>query len=190
MAVIRISRDFWTLWSLVSFSSVLRPPRTWRSFGRNILFAITWTFASQTAVVADKPKGLYFSGQLIELDAAKHTFTIRNKNKELVFTIDPARCDITVDGSVTQRSLRFAHIGDAVIGKLSTKEAKPFVTWVEFTRKPQLGKPVPGRPGYILSPYLPKWPQPGYHAEAMDARQVGHGDMVFDEVSGKIFLVP
>jgi hypothetical protein len=105
-----------------------------------ILFAITWTFASQTAVASDKPKGLYFSGRLIELDAAKHIFTIRSKNKELVFTIHPARCDITVDGSITHRSLRFAHIGDAVMGKLSTKEAKPFVTWVEFTRKTAAGQ--------------------------------------------------
>src|SRR6266446_2980937 len=75
-----------------------------------------------------KTEELYFSGRLIELDAAKHSFPIRRRKKELVFTIDPSRCDITVDSSISERSLRFAHIGDAIIGELSTKESKPFVT--------------------------------------------------------------
>ncbi len=139
---------------------------------------------------AGKPEKLYFSGRLIEVDAAKHTFVIRSRNKELVFAVDVGRCNITVDGSVTQRSLRFARVGDAVLGKLSLKEAKPFVSWVEFTRHPQEGKAVAGKPGYILSPYLPRWPQPGYHSEAMDARQLKSGDMVMDDGTGKIFLVP
>ena len=112
------------------------------------------------------------------------------QEKELVFTIEPQRCDITVDGSMAERNLKFAHIGDAVIGEVSLKEAKPYVSWVEFTHKPQVGKAVPGRPGYILSPYLPKWPEPWHHAEAMDARQLAHGDMVLDDLTGKIFLVP
>ena len=158
-----------------------------------ILFAIALTLASAftpATVAAEKPEKLYFSGRLIELNATKHTFTVRNGNKELVFTIDPARCDITVDGSIIRRSLKFARIGDAVMGKLSLKEAKPYVAWVEFTHKPQVGKAVPEQPGYILSPYLPTWPQPGYHAEAMDARQLAHGAMVYDEISGKVFLVP
>lgn len=158
-----------------------------------ILFAIALTlagaFTSATAA-ADKPEELYFSGRLIELDAAKHTFTVRSRNKELVFTIDPSRCDITADGSIIRRSLKFARIGDAVMGELSLKEAKPYVAWVEFTHKPLVGKAVPKQPGYIFSPYLPTWPQPGYHAEAMDARHLAHGDMVYDDVSGKIFLVP
>lgn len=138
----------------------------------------------------EKPEELYFSGRLIELDAAHHTFIIRSKKKELVFTIDPHRCDITVDGSISERSLRFARIGDTVIGELSLKEAKPYVTWVEFTHKPQVGKPIPDRPGYIRSPYLPKSPRPGAHSDAMDARRLAHGDMVLDDLSGKIFLVP
>ena len=87
-------------------------------------------------------KNSIFQGELIELDAAKHTFTVRNGNKELVFAIDPPRCDITVDGSIIRRSLKFARIGDAVMGKLSLKEAKPYVAWVEFTHKPQVGKAI------------------------------------------------
>ena len=158
-----------------------------------ILFAIALTLASAftpATVAAEKPEKLYFSGRLIELDAAKHTFTVRNGNKELVFTIDPPRCDITVDGSIIRRSLKFARIGDAVMGKLSLKEAKPYVAWVEFTHKPEVGRAVLEQPGYILSPYLPQWPQPRYHPEAMDARQLAHGAMVYDEISGKVFLVP
>jgi hypothetical protein len=153
-----------------------------------VLLALIASFSS--LAVAEKLKELYFSGKLIELDAAKHTFTVRNGNKNLVFTIDPSRCDITVDGSIIRRSLKFARIGDAVMGKLSLKEAKPYVAWVEFTHKPQVGKGVAEQPGYILSPYLPTWPQPGYHAEAMDARQLAHGAMVYDQISGKVFLVP
>jgi hypothetical protein len=65
-------------------------------------------FASHPVAANDKPRELYFSGRLIELDAAKHTFTIRNGKKDLVFTIVPQRCDITVDGSMTERNLRFA----------------------------------------------------------------------------------
>ena len=170
------------------------PARAFRPKSIFILLAIASTlagaFTASTARAAEKAEKLYFSGRLIELDAARHTFVIRSRKKELVFTIDPQRCDITVNGSISERTLRFAQIGDAVMGKVSLKEAKPVVTWVEFTRKPQVGKPVPGRPGYIVSPYLPKWPQPGYHAEAMDARQLAHGDMVLDDISGKIFLVP
>ena len=147
-------------------------------------------FIPGTARAAGKPEKLYFSGRLIELNPAKHTFTIRSGKKELVFTIEPQRCNITVDGSISERNLKFARIGDAVMGGLSLKEARPYVTWVEFTRKPQIGKPVPGRPGFILSPYLPKWPEPWHHAEAMDARQLAKGDMVLDDLSGKIFLVP
>ena len=41
---------------------------------------------------------------------------------------NPQRCDITVDGSMTERNLRFARIGDAVMDELSLKEAKPYVT--------------------------------------------------------------
>ena len=100
-------------------------------------------FASHPVAANDKPGELYFSGRLIELNAAKHTFAIRNGKKELVFTIEPQRCDTTVDGSMTERNLRFARIGDAVMGELSLKEAKPYVTGVEFARKPQLGKPLP-----------------------------------------------
>jgi len=100
-------------------------------------------FASHPVAANDKPGELYCSGRLIELNAAKHTFAIRNGKKELVLTIEPQRCDTTVDGSMTERNLRFARIGDAVMGELSLKEAKPYVTWAEFTRKPQLGKPVP-----------------------------------------------
>lgn len=143
-----------------------------------------------TARADKKPEKLYFSGRLIEVDAAKHTFVIRSRNKELVFAVDVGRCNITVNGSISERSLRFARVGDAVLGKLSLREANPFVRWVEFTRQPQEGKAVAGKPGYILSPYLPRWPQPGYRSEAMDARQLKSGDMVLDDVSGKIFLVP
>jgi hypothetical protein len=138
----------------------------------------------------EKTEELYFSGRVIELDAAKHTFTIRSKKKELVFTIEPRRCNITVDGSVAEQTLKWARIGDAVLGELSLKEAKPYVSWVEFTHKPQVGKPVSKQPGFILSPYLPKWPEPWHHAEPMDARQLARGDMVLDDVTGKIFLVP
>ena len=95
-----------------------------------------------------------------------------------------------MDGSIIRRSLKFARIGDAVMGKLSLKEAKPYVAWVEFTHKPQVGRAVPEQPGYILSPYLPKWPQPGYHAEAMDARQLAHGAMVLDESPARFSSSP
>lgn len=139
---------------------------------------------------AEKPEKLYFSGRLIELDAAKHTFTVRSRNKELVFTIEPGRCDITVNGSMTERSLKWARIGDAVMGKLSLKEARPYVSWVEFTRNPQVGKPVAGKPGFLLSPYLSRWPDPRNRQEPMDARTFAKGDMVYDEISGKVFLVP
>ena len=139
---------------------------------------------------AAKTKELYFSGLLIKVDPAKNTFIIRSIKKELVFEIDPHRCDITVNGSVTERSLKFAQPGDAVMGELSLRETKPYVTWVEFTRHPLVGRPVPNKPGFILSPYLPKWPDPTQYPEPMDARQLAHGDMVFDDTTGKVFLVP
>ena len=85
-------------------------------------------FASHPVTANEKPRELYFSGRLIELDAAKPTFAIRNGKKELVFTIEPQRCDITVDGSMTERNLRFARISDSVMRELSLKEAKLYVT--------------------------------------------------------------
>ncbi len=154
------------------------------------IFQLALLFLPSSLTAADKPEELYFSGKLSELDPAKHTFAIRSRNKELVFTIDVGRCDVTVNGSISERSLRFAKLGDAVLGELSLKSTKPFVLWVEFTRHPQVGKAVPGKPGYIRSPYLPRWPQPGYRAEEMDARQLKSGDMVMDDGTGKIFLVP
>jgi hypothetical protein len=158
-----------------------------------LIFAIiilTLTSALDAATPGEKTEELYFSGRLIELNAAKHTFTIRSKNKELVFAIDPRRCDITVDGSISERTLRWARVGDAVMGEVSLKEAKPYVTWVEFTHKPERGKPIPGKPGFILSPYMPRWPDPWHRPLPLDAQRLAHGDMVLDEITGKIFVVP
>lgn len=76
------------------------------------------------------------------------------------------------------------------MGELSIKEARPNVTCVEFTRHAQVGRAVTGKPGYILSPYLPRWPEVGYRAESMDARQLKSGDMILDNGTGKVFLIP
>ena len=106
---------------------------TFAIVGRNEIVPIALrlsddAFCIPPVTANEKPRELYFSGRLIELDAAKPTFAIRNGKKELVFTIEPQRRDITVDGSMTERNLRFARIGDALMGELSLKEAKPYVT--------------------------------------------------------------
>jgi len=99
------------------------------------------------AIGAEKTEELYFAGKLIELDAAKHTFTIRSRNKELVFTINPARCDITVNGSVSERACD-GHEWRRSHGRAIAERSEPYVTWVEFTHHPETGKPVAGKPGY------------------------------------------
>jgi hypothetical protein len=42
----------------------------------------------------------------------------------------------------------------------------------------------------VLSPYLPAWPGPWHHPLPVDTHGLLHGDMVLDDVTGKIFLVP
>lgn len=131
-----------------------------------------------------KPKSFYFTGRLIAVDPAARTFTIQAKKRALTFSIDVHHCWITRDGSMKERTLRWAKLGDAVMCKVKLIGGKAVVEWVEFTSKPEIGVPVPGKPGFVRSPYITTSRVP------MDVRNFPHGAMVMDDVVGKIFLVP
>ena len=51
------------------------------------------------------------------------------------------------------------------------------------TRSYPVGRPVPGKPGYVISPFSPN---SGY----VDVKGFNSGEQVKDPYSGKIFLVP
>lgn len=141
------------------------------------------TLACLLSVAADKaPAKFYFSGWLAEVHPQARTFTVRSKNKLLQFTVERHRTNITVDGSLAQNDIKWARVGDAVMGKVSLRERRPLLAWVEFTHKPAVARHIRGRPGFVVSPYD--------STAVFDARKYASGDMVLDERSDRIFLLP
>ena len=138
---------------------------------------------SSTRRADDKSDHFYFSGWLAEINPATHTFAVRNGHKLLQFTTIVSRTDISVDGRFSlQDSLKQARIGDAVMGRVSLAEARPYVEWLEFTHKPAYALPLKSKPGFVPSPYNP--------IATFDARTSSRGDMVLDDLTEKIFLIP
>lgn len=130
-----------------------------------------------------KPDRYYFSGWLVEMNPATRTFAVRSGRKVLQFTTDLRRTSITVDGRFSlQQSLRSARVGDAVMGRVSFKRSKPYLGWVTFTHKPAYGRKLQSKPGFVLSPYN--------LSAQFDVRKSARGDMVLDNLTEKIFLVP
>ncbi len=80
--------------------------------------------------------------------------------------------------------LKNARVGDAVIGRLSLAGATPIVDKLEFTADPRFGLPIPGKPGFIRTPYTSAVTTP------LDVRGYPRGAMVKDPASGKIILIP
>lgn len=141
------------------------------------------------ALAGEEEKTLEFQGTVAAVDLAGNTLTVRTRQKEFVFQVDPERCAIVKDGrdaAAPPPTLRNAVAGDSVVGNLIVERGKPVVTHLYLTTKPESGVLVPEKPGFIVSPYRSAPAGEG----AIDVRGYQRGSMLVDKASGKIFLVP
>lgn len=151
-----------------------------------VLFLASGIHSSARA--ADPPKAIDFAGWLTELDLKTNTIAVKGK-KVMVFAIDLQKCSIIRNGNgstgpMQWGGLKNARVGDAVIGRLSLAGPAPVVVRLEFTAQPRVGLPIPGKPGFIRTPYTSAVPTP------LDVRGYARGTMLKDPASGKIILVP
>ena len=142
------------------------------------------------AILLAETKNIEFQGRVTAIDVAAKTISIRARQKEFVFSIDPQRCKIVKEGQ--PGALSSAEVGDAVVGDLQTDESGPVVTRLFLTAKPETGVRVKEKPGFISSPYnLGDSPNPTTEGRgAIDVRGYQRGSMLVDYATGKIFLVP
>ncbi len=155
---------------------------------RGTLFFFAALLGTGIAFAAGEDKTVEFHGTVSALDLAANTITVRSREKDYVFQIDPQRCAIVKDGGTPSPGapapgLGSAQIGDTVVGILVVERAKPVVTQLYLTTKPETGVRVKEKPGFITSPYHPS-------GEAMDVRGYRRGSLLVDKAKGKIFLVP
>ena len=124
-----------------------------------LMLAIATPYSSVCA--GKKPDYVYVSGWLVEISVSTHTFTLRHGNKLLQFTTIPSRTNVTVDGRGSlQWSLGAARIGDAVMGKVSLEESRPYLDCVEFTHRPATAI----RPKFGLCPDITPYSTAGSNA--------------------------
>lgn len=149
-------------------------------------------------LAAEDARRVEFQGTVSSVEPEAQTITVRTRQKDFVFQIDPQRCTIIKDGAApappgaTAPALSSAQVGDSVVGHLVVEGEKPIVTRLYLTTKPEPGVRVNDKPGFIVSPYRPS-SSPGPAASgkgAIDVRGYRRGSMLVDEESGKIFLVP
>jgi len=153
-----------------------------------LLIVAAWLMES-SIILADT-KTVEFQGRVTAIDPAAKTISIRARQKEFVFNIDPQRCNIVKEGQ--PGTLSSAQVGDAVVGDLHGEESGPVVTRLFLTAKPETGARVKEKPGFISSPYNFVDPlSPATEGRgAIDVRGYQRGSMLVDHTSGKIFLVP
>ncbi len=107
----------------------------------------------------EKEKSVEFHGTVSAVDLGGKTLTVRARQKDFVFQIDPERCQIVKDGRAAEAAgapaptLSSAQIGDSVVGRLVVENDKPIVKKLYLTTTPEKGVRVPDKPGFIVSPY-------------------------------------
>jgi hypothetical protein len=154
----------------------------------SLLALVVW-LTRATLLLADTEK-IEFQGRVTAVDPAAKTISIRARQKEYVFSIDPQRCNIVKEG--LPGTLTSAQAGDAAVGHLQVEASGPVVTRLFLTAKPEPGVRVKEKPGFITSPYHSNEP-PSHTTEgrgAIDARGYQRGSMLVDQATGKIFLIP
>ena len=148
-----------------------------------LLIVAAWLMES-SLILADT-KTVEFQGCVTAIDSAAKTISIRARQKEFVFNIDPQRCNIVKEG-------QSGTLSSAQVGDLHGEESGPVVTRLFLTAKPETGVRVKEKPGFISSPYNfvdPLSPTTEGRG-AIDVRGYQRGSMLVDHTSGKIFLVP
>ncbi len=164
---------------------------------RPFIVSVFWLGAGITLAAEDASR-VEFQGTVSSVAPEEKTITVRTRQKDFVFQIDPQRCKIVKDGSAPDlrpapaSALSSAQIGDSVVGHFVVEREKPIVTRLYLTTKPETGVRVPEKPGFIVSPYrAASSPGPGATGKgAVDVRGYRRGSMLVDEESGRIFLVP
>ena len=153
------------------------------------LLVVTICLTGSEIVIADT-KDIEFQGRVTAVDPAARTISIRARQKEFVFSIDPQRCNIVKEG--LPNTLNSAQAGDAAVGHLQVEASGPVVTRLFLTAKPEPGVRVKEKPGFITSPYHSN-EAPSHSTEGrggIDARGYQRGSMLVDQATGKIFLIP
>ncbi len=161
------------------------------------IVSVFWLGAGLT-LAAEVAGTVEFQGTVSSVAREEKTITVRTRQKDFVFQIDPHRCRILKDGrspdlpDAQRPALSSAEVGDSVVGHFVVEREKPIVTRLYLTTKPETGVRVQEKPGFIVSPYRSA-SSPGPAAAgkgAIDVRGYRRGSMLVDEESGRIFLVP
>ena len=169
-------------------------------FLRGCLPVIVSVFGLGTGITpaAEVAGTVEFQGTVSSVAPEKKTITVRTRQKDFVFQIDPQRCRIVKVGGAPDlarapaSALSSAQVGDSVVGHFVVEREKPIVTRLYLTTKPEIGVRVQEKPGFIVSPYRSaSFLRPGATGKgAIDVRGYRRGSMLVDEESGRIFLVP
>ncbi len=162
-----------------------------------LLLIVFWLCTAINFATKDA-NSVEFQGTVSSVDPEKMTITVRTRQKDFVFQIDPQRSKVVKDGRPADlagshsSTLSRAQVGDSVVGHFVVEREKPIVTRLYLTTKPETGVRVREKPGFIVSPYRFASPpdQAAAGKGAIDVRGYRRGSMLVDEESGKIFLVP
>ncbi len=162
------------------------------------LWLIVFWLGTAINLAAGDVNSVEFQGTVSSVDPEKMTITVRTRQKDFVFQIDPQRCKIVKDGrapnfpGAAAPALSSAQVGDSVVGHFMVEREKPIVTRLYLTTKPETGVRVKEKPGFIVSPYRSASSSgPAATGKgAIDVRGYRRGSMLVDEESGRIFLVP
>ena len=162
-----------------------------------LILTVFWLSAGINLAAGDV-NSVEFQGTVSSVDPAEKTITVRTRQKDFVFQIDPQRCKIVKGGrsqdlpGAQAPTLSSAQVGDSVVGHLVVEKEKPIVTRLYLTTKPETGVRVKEKPGFIVSPYRFASPpdQAAAGRGAIDVRGYRRGSMLVDEDGGRIFLVP
>ncbi|MGI8956268.1 MAG: hypothetical protein ACR2II_05055 [Chthoniobacterales bacterium] len=163
----------------------------------HLLLTACFAFGIATAG-AEEEKTIEFQGTVSAVDPEAKTITIRARQKDFVFQIDPPRCNVVKDGKYPfipgsqSPVLGSARIGDSAVGTLVVEHGKPVVTDLYLTTKPEPGERLKEKPGFITSPYhfISPLSLNTIGRGAIDVRGYRRGTLLVDESTGKIFLVP
>ncbi|MEO8043371.1 MAG: hypothetical protein ABI674_00565 [Spartobacteria bacterium] len=158
----------------------------------SLRFFLCLFFVVGTELRAAAEKSVEFQGTVSAVNLEARTITVRVRDKDFVFQINPERCKIVKDGrnlaapGAQAAGLAAAQIADSVVGHFEVEGEKAIVTDLHLTTKPETGVRVKDKPGFIASPY----DKASAGSDAIDVRGYRRGTMLVDQASGKIFLVP
>ena len=161
--------------------------RSYDRFMKTLLVLLL--FVSATHPADAQASFTSFDGKVVAINAGNSTFTFVDLrgNRHLIRTTD--KTDITSRGQ--RATLLQVHVFDEVTGVASMSAGSLVAVKVIFrdanpgnakSGSLPVAKPVPGKPGFVISPYAPP--------QFVDVRGYPRGSQAKDPYTNKVFIVP